>query len=393
MSTPLQSTNLTAGEVTAPIVTERETELLAGEEGHVHLPNPSFWPILLSVAIALFISGLLFWSQDSFPWLSLVAVPFILIGILGFGLEDPMAPPEGAPAEGLARTYAEAAVTGKPTPLAVMVLQNAEEIIGSLGLSIEGPVAASNGEGQAGGLANDYAEAVATGNPTPLAELVLESANEVLERTVTISSTEWSAHPVKVFIEREGVVLSLYGKVELEDQKKKLEDALRKLPGVIDVKNFIVTEEVHDSIATTSSTEWSTNSVKVFIEREGVVLSLYGKVELEAQKEELEAELLRLPGVLDVMDFIVAEDALLNAVNARIASLKASGKLEGAKNISVLVENYIVSLYGEVPKPEMKYMLEKEIIGIPGVRVVINHIGLNEDIPGNLGKTTNRVGQ
>ena len=58
----------------------------------------------------------------------------------------------------------------------------------------------------------------------------------------------------------------------------------------------------------------------------------------------------------------------------------------------MLVENYILSLYGEVPKPEMKYMLEKELVGIPGVRVVINHIGLNEDIPGDLGKTTNKVG-
>jgi len=35
-------------------------------------------------------------------------------------------------------------------------------------------------------------------------------------------------------------------------------------------------------------------------------------------------------------------------------------------------------------------MLEREIVGIPGVRVVINHIGLDEDIPGNLGKTRNR---
>lgn len=277
MSTPLQSTNLTAGEVTAPIVTEHATELVAGEEGHVHLPNPSFWPILLSVAIALTVGGLIFWAKDSFPWLSVIAAPFILIGILGWGLENPMAPRKGeGPAEGVARTYAEAAATGKPTALAEMVLQDAEDVV---------------------------------------------------DRKVTISSTEWSAHPVKVFIEREGVVLSLYGKVELEEQKKELEDELR-----------------------------------------------------------------RLPGVIDVMDFIVAEDAILNAANARIASLKEAGKLEGAKNISVLVENYIVSLYGEVPKPEMKYMLEKEMVGIPGVRVVINHIGLNEDIPGNLGKTTNRVG-
>jgi hypothetical protein len=40
----------------------------------------------------------------------------------------------------------------------------------------------------------------------------------------------------------------------------------------------------------------------------------------------------------------------------------------------------------------MKYVLEREILGIPGVRVVINHIGLDENIPGNLGRTSNKVG-
>ena len=120
-------------------------------------------------------------------------------------------------------------------------------------------------------------------------------------------------------------------------------------------------------------------------------MSLYGKVELEAQKEAVEGALREMPGVLDVMNFLVAEDELLNAVNRTIDKLRASGKLEGAKDISALVENYIVSLYGEVQTPEMKYMLEREITGIPGARVVINHIGLNKDIPGNLGKTSNRI--
>jgi hypothetical protein len=42
-----------------------------------------------------------------------------------------------------------------------------------------------------------------------------------------------------------------------------------------------------------------------------------------------------------------------------------------------------------VPDSKMKYALEREVVGIPGVRVVVNHIGLNKDIPGNLGKTRN----
>lgn len=199
-------------------------------------------------------------------------------------------------------------------------------LISIIGWGLEDPMASKTAEVKPGEYSTSFAESAVTGKPTPLAEAALRDAEDVVEKTVTISSTAWSAHPVKVFVEREGVVLSLYGKVELEAQKQEVEEALRAMPGV-----------------------------------------------------------------LDVMNFLVAEDELLNAVNRTIESLKSSGKLEGATNIHALVENYIVSLYGEVPKPEMKYLLEREITGIPGARVVINHINLDENIPGNLGKTSNRI--
>ena len=276
MNTPLQNTSVTGDELvlTEPVVSEREEEHAEGEGGHIHLPGPSFWPVLVSVAILITIAGFL--SINSFPWITIIGLPLVLISIMGWALENPMAPKTP---------------TVKP-----------------------------------GEYAMSYAEAATTGKPTALGQVALREAEDVVERTVTVSSTAWSAHPVKVFVEREGVVLSLYGKVELEAQKEEVESALRKMPGVI-----------------------------------------------------------------DVMNFLVAEDELLNAVNRLIDNLKASGKLEGAKDLSVLVENYIVSLYGEVPTPEMKYMLEREITGIPGARVVINHIGLNKDIPGNLGRTSNRI--
>jgi len=76
---------------------EVDTSLLAYQEGnieeaepHVHLPNPSYWPFLLSFAIAIALGGLLFVS--SAPWISLVALPLVLVCILGWALEDPMAP-------------------------------------------------------------------------------------------------------------------------------------------------------------------------------------------------------------------------------------------------------------------------------------------------------------
>ena len=275
MSSPLQKVHLTAmpDQEIAPAEDQGIFDLAAEEESHIHLPNPSFWPIVVSAALLLCMAGFLF--IDSSPWILVIAIPITLIAILGLGIEDPMAPQEHA------------------------------------------------------GQADQTPYGKAGGEPTTLAQAVQQEAEELAERIVTISSTEWSAHPVHIEIEEEldtGVVLALYGKVELEAQREELEGALRELPGVIDVKNFLV-----------------------------------------------------------------AEDALLHTVNTRIERLKAAGKLEGAKDIYALVENYIVNLYGEVPTNEMKYRLERELVTIPGVRVVVNRINPRE-IPGELGKTRNRVG-
>jgi osmotically-inducible protein OsmY len=274
MNTPLQSASIAESEVTLPSSETGHDAHAQGESSHIHLPGPSYWPVLIAVALLITIVGFL--VINSTPALVIIGAVLVLISIVGWGLEDPMAP--------------------------------------------------KTAEVKPGEYSTSFAESAVTGKPTPLAEAALRDAEDVVERTVTVSSTAWSAHPVKVFVEREGVVLSLYGKVELEAQKQEVEKALRAMPGVI-----------------------------------------------------------------DVMNFLVAEDELLNAVNRAIDGLKSSGKLEGATNIHALVENYIVSLYGEVPKPDMKYLLEREITTIPGARVVINHINLDENIPGNLGKTSNRI--
>ncbi len=274
MDTSLQNTSLTEGEMTLPAQAAQEAEPAGVEEAHIHLPNGSLWPIILGISILVTMASFVF--INTVYWVTVIGAVFVFISIMGWALEDPNA------------THGEHAKPGEYSAT--------------------------------------FEEAASTGKPTPLAAKILREAEDVVDQTVTVDTTAWSAHPVKVFVEREGVVLSLYGKVELEEQKQEVEAALRKMPGV-----------------------------------------------------------------LDVMNFLVAEDELLNAVNAHIESLKAAGKLEGAKNISVLVENYIVSLYGEVPDPKMKYMLENEITGIPGARVVINHIGLDKDIPGNMGRTSNRI--
>jgi hypothetical protein len=264
MDTSLQRADLTEGELHPSL--EAHTDVAQGDGGghHIHLPNPSFWPVLLNIAIIVAIAGMLFIPEN--PWLTIIAVPFVVIGILGWALEDPMASPRDE--------------------------------------------------------TSNY-------DPKLTSEQVLELARETIDRTVTISSTAYSTHPVTV---------------ELDD-----------------------------------------------VQGDRVVLALYGKVELEAQRDAIEDAMWQLPNVVNVRNFIVAEDAILNLAYARIESLREKGKLEGAHNISVLVENYILSLYGDVPTPEMKMMLERELIGISGVRVVVNHIGLNEDIPGNLGRTRNKI--
>jgi osmotically-inducible protein OsmY len=258
MDTTLHSANLTVSELDAARAAGAEEEA----EHHIHLPNPSLWPLFLSLAIIVTLAGLLFIPAN--PWISLVGAPFILLGILGWGLEDPMAP-----------------------------------------------------HYDASSIRPDLTE-----------HDVLEMAREIVDRMVTISSTAYSAHPVSVEIDN--------------------------------------------------------------VDGHAITLALYGKVELEAQRDAIEAELRKLPNVVEVRNFMVAEDAILHLANERIAKLAVAGKLDGTRNISVLIENYILHLYGEVSKAETKYMLERELLGIPGVRVVVNHIGIDKDIPGNLGKTRNR---
>src|SRR5690349_9200268 len=91
MDSPPQSGSSISDEFgTSLPVQEKDDPAVA--EDHVHLPNPRYRPVLLTIAIALTVGGLIFWSKDSFPWISVIAAPFVLVGILGWGLEDPMAP-------------------------------------------------------------------------------------------------------------------------------------------------------------------------------------------------------------------------------------------------------------------------------------------------------------
>jgi hypothetical protein len=90
MDSSLKSTNLTADELSASLQEHHEEVEGAEGEHHVHLPNPSLWPFFLSIALVVTLSGVLFFPSD--PWLTIIGAPFVLIGILGWALQDPMAP-------------------------------------------------------------------------------------------------------------------------------------------------------------------------------------------------------------------------------------------------------------------------------------------------------------
>ncbi len=90
MDSSLQSANLTADELNKLTPTDHAESESEEEEHHIHMPNPSLWPFILSAAVLLTIAGLL--ALPDVPVLSIIAAPFVLVGMLGWALEDPMAP-------------------------------------------------------------------------------------------------------------------------------------------------------------------------------------------------------------------------------------------------------------------------------------------------------------
>ncbi len=86
MDSSPQSASFSPDELDAAILEQQEEE----EEQHIHLPNPSYWPILLGLAIAITISGIIFIS--TIPWVTIIGMILVFICIMGWALENPMAP-------------------------------------------------------------------------------------------------------------------------------------------------------------------------------------------------------------------------------------------------------------------------------------------------------------
>src|SRR5258708_6793441 len=137
MNTPLKSSSLTEEELIASD-SDIDEEQLEEEEAHIHLPGPSLWPALLSVAIALVFIGLLMigtaTNHDTSgvaPWLIFIGLPGVLIGIMGWALENPDAHGHGAHGTGskLPTSFADAARSGKQTIFDAQVLDQAQAVV------------------------------------------------------------------------------------------------------------------------------------------------------------------------------------------------------------------------------------------------------------------------
>src|SRR5579864_8000871 len=128
MNTPLQSTDVAGDELTLSAIGVSEEEGAHAEGGHIHLPGPSYWPFVISVALLITFVGLLF--INSTPAIVVVGVVLVLISIIGWGIENPMAPKTTGVKPGeYSTSFAEAAITGKPTPLAQVALRDAEDVV------------------------------------------------------------------------------------------------------------------------------------------------------------------------------------------------------------------------------------------------------------------------
>ena len=89
MDTSLQNTSLTEDEMTMPAQAIQEAEHVEAEATHIHLPNGSLWPVLLSISILITMVGFVF--INTVYWVTIIGAILVFISIMGWALEDPMA--------------------------------------------------------------------------------------------------------------------------------------------------------------------------------------------------------------------------------------------------------------------------------------------------------------
>ena len=117
------------------------------------------------------------------------------------------------------------------------------------------------------------------------------------------------------------------------------------------------------------------------------MVTLYGSVDTTWRKKRLEALLRTLPGVKHVANHLLAEEELAEQLQHHFQALLTAGTLDRLP--TMLVEQQIVELSGDVATPEQRTLVEREVLTVPGVRVVLNHLSVPQEASARV-HTTNR---
>jgi len=103
------------------------------------------------------------------------------------------------------------------------------------------------------------------------------------------------------------------------------------------------------------------------------MVHLSGVVDFGARKARAEEAVRAVPGVRDILNDIIAEDELLDRVDAALERALERPEVAGS-TVAVQIEHAIVTLTGEAPSNAARRALEEAALSVPGVRVVVNKI-------------------
>ncbi len=103
-------------------------------------------------------------------------------------------------------------------------------------------------------------------------------------------------------------------------------------------------------------------------------VDLSGLLETQDQFDAVFSAIKHTPGVRAVRSDVIVTEQIADFVATAISQMRAKGKLDDNDDIEVLAEHQIVYLNGQVGTLEKKAAVEREALGVAGVRLVVNQL-------------------
>jgi osmotically-inducible protein OsmY len=103
-------------------------------------------------------------------------------------------------------------------------------------------------------------------------------------------------------------------------------------------------------------------------------VDLSGLLETQEQFDAVFSAIKHTPGVRAVRSDVVVTEQIADFVAAAIDQMRAKGELDDSDDIEVLAEHQIVYLNGQVGTLKKKAAVEREALGVAGVRLVVNQL-------------------